>query len=128
MFAYKRNTGVLILCLAALCYSDHIARANTESNTWHFKISARHRPGTYWWCPGSAWDKENVDWNLENLKAAGIGTAHIIPIYGAKGYEDREIKYLSEKWIDSLKYILNKAESLGMQIRQEASPRLVVGM
>jgi hypothetical protein len=116
MFAYKRNLGVLILCLLALCCLNHIARANTESNSWPFEILARHRPGTYWWCPGSAWDKENIDWNLENLKAGGIGTAHIVPIYSAKGYEDREITYLSEKWNDSLKYILNKADSLGMQI------------
>ncbi len=61
-----------------------------DNGGWPFEIGVGQRPGTYWWTPGSAWDKESIDWNLENLKAGGIGTAHVVPIYGAKGYEDRE--------------------------------------
>jgi hypothetical protein len=116
MFTYKQNPGRAILCLLTLCCVNHVTRANTDSGRWPFQITAVHKPGTYWWCPGSAWDTESIDWNIENLKAGGIGTAHIVPIYGAKGYEDRNINYLSEKWIDSLKYILKKADALGMQI------------
>jgi len=84
--------------------------------SWPFEISVTHRPGTYWWCPGSAWDRQSIDWNLEKLKAGGIGTAHIVPIYGAKGYEDRYIRYLSEEWVQSLQYILKKAQALGLQV------------
>jgi len=116
IITYKRNPSKAILGLIVLCCLNLVAQANTESDSWPFEIAVVHRPGTYWWCPGSAWDKESIDWNLENLKAGGIGTAHIVPIYGAKGYEDRSITYLSDKWIDSLRYILKKADSLGMQI------------
>ncbi len=103
--------GVLVLCCSVVS-----TRASDESTSWPFAIEVQHRPGTYWWCPGSAWDRESIDWNLENLKAGGIGTIHIVPIYGAKGYESRYIPYLSEKWIESLQYILTKAKSLGLQV------------
>lgn len=112
----KRNPVAFFLFLIVLFCISHANQVWAESSSWPFEITVVHRPGTYWWCPGSAWDKESIDWNLENFKAGGIGTAHIVPIYGAKGYEDRNIIYLSDKWIDSLKYILDKAESLGMQI------------
>ena len=104
-------TGLIVLCCL---HCGIITKAAQKS--WPFEITVMHRPGTYWWCPGSAWDSESIDWNLENLKAGGIGTAHIVPIYGAKSYEDRYITYLSKEWIDSLQYILQKAELLGMQI------------
>jgi hypothetical protein len=105
--------GFVILILGC-CYGDLTAKP--DQGDWPFEITVTHRPGTYWWCPGNAWDTESIDWNLENLKAGGIGTAHIVPIYGAKGYEDRYLTYLSDEWVDSLQYILQKASSLGMQI------------
>lgn len=116
MIDYMRNSSAAFLCVLTMCFSHPLAQAVTQSGNWPFEIGVEHRPGTYWWCPGSAWDRESIDWNLENIKAGGIGTAHIIPIYGAKGYEDRYIAYLSGKWIDSLQYILKKADSLGMRI------------
>ncbi len=116
MSRYKPSGVFVIASFIVVCslYGGVMAKDNTGS--WPFEITVMQRPGTYWWCPGSAWDAESIDWNLENLKAGGIGTAHIIPIYGAKGYEDRYIIYLSKEWIDSLEYILKKAKSLGMQI------------
>jgi len=112
-----KPSGVfVIMILTVMCCLHCAVSAGTNEGSWPFEITVVHRPGTYWWCPGSAWDAESIDWNLENLKAGGIGTAHIVPIYGAKGYEDRYITYLSREWIDSLQYILEKAESLGMQI------------
>ena len=89
---------------------------HASSQRWPFAIAVQHRPGTYWWCPGSAWDKESIDWNLEQLREGGIGTVHIVPIYGAKGYEARYIPYLSDEWAKWLQYILQKAHSLGMQV------------
>ncbi|MCP4311768.1 MAG: hypothetical protein GY790_10930, partial [Bacteroidetes bacterium] len=53
------------------------------------EVTPEAKPGTYWWTTGSAWDKESIDWNLSKLKEGGIGTVHIVPIYCAKGYEDR---------------------------------------
>lgn len=41
---------------------------------WVFEITPQCRPGTYWWCPGSAFDKESIKWNLDKMKDAGFGT------------------------------------------------------
>ncbi|RKY08405.1 MAG: glycoside hydrolase family 2 [Planctomycetota bacterium] len=116
MGVYKYCLCAAIVVIAAICCLGCAGDTNVASGVWPFEIEVRHRPGTYWWCPGSAWDEESIDWNLENLKAGGIGTVHIVPIYGAKGYEDRYITFLSKEWVEKLQYILKKAESLGMQV------------
>lgn len=103
------TTILIILALSWGAFGD-------SNSDWPFEIQVQHKPGTYWWCPGSAWDKESIDWNLENLKNGGIGTVHIVPIYGAKGYEDRYIQFLSNEWIESFQYILQKADALGLQV------------
>ncbi len=83
---------------------------------WPLEVSIQCRPGTYWWAPGSAFDHASIDWNLEQLKAGGIGTVHIIPIYGAKGYEDQYIQYLSPEWMAMLDYVVKKAEQMDMLV------------
>ncbi len=83
---------------------------------WPLQIKAIHRPGVYWWGPGSAYDEANIDWNFEQMHRAGIGNVHVIPIYGAEGYEDRYLTYLSPKWMAMLDHIVRKARSLGMHV------------
>lgn len=74
------------------------------------------RPWTYWWWMGSAVDKENLSQLLETYSEAGIGGVHIIPIYGAEGYEDKFIDYLSPEWLEMLEFTVAKAEELGMGV------------
>lgn len=83
---------------------------------WPLAIEAQHRPGTIWWCPGSTWDQASIDHNLEALAGGGIGTVHVVPIYGAKGYEDRVLPYLSPAWLTMFGAILEKADALGLQV------------
>lgn len=116
MSKHKHNGIYSVTILLVSLLWQYTTMAESDMGNWPFEITVAHRPGTYWWCPGSAWDRESITWNLENLKAGGIGTAHIVPIYGAKGYEDRYIHYLSKEWVESLQYILKKADSLGIQV------------
>jgi hypothetical protein len=111
---YSWGVGILYL-IAGVCLSCFFGNTS-YAGEWPIPIEIQHKPGTYWWSPGSAWDPESIDWNLQNLKEGGIGTVHIIPIYGAKGYEDRTIPFLSDRWNESLQTILKKAESLGLQV------------
>ena len=53
------------------------------------------RPWTRWWWLGSAVDEANLTRQLEQLAAAGFGGVEICPIYGAKGWEDRYVPFLS---------------------------------
>lgn len=74
------------------------------------------RPWAYWWWMGSAVDPDNLTRELERYRAAGYGGVHIIPIYGARGYEHRYIPYLSPKWMEMMGHAVSEAARLGMGV------------
>ena len=112
-FSRFSTISKFIICTVILLICSEMGQC---SEKWVFDITAQCRPGTYWWCPGSAFDKESIDWNLEKISEAGFGTAHVIPIYGAEGYEDRYIEYLSSRWMRMYEHIVGKAGELGVQV------------
>lgn len=107
---------IVLAILSTIAFSQASPSYTTETSDWPFEIQVQHKPGAYWWSPGSAWDLETIDWNLKTLSDGGIGTIHIIPIYGARGYEERYIPFLSDEWVSALDTILETAESLGIQV------------
>ena len=52
-------------------------------------ITRECRPWSYWWWMGSAVDPTNLVRELQRYADAGWGGVHIIPIYGAKGWENQ---------------------------------------
>jgi len=76
--------------------------------------AAACRPWAYWWWMGSAVDGENLTRELTRYRDAGMGGVHIIPIYGAKGWEDRAIPYLSPRWMEMMAHAVAEARRLGM--------------
>lgn len=74
------------------------------------------RPWAYWWWMGSAVDRTNLTRELTRYAAAGYGGVHIIPIYGAKGWETNYISYLSPRWMEMLGYTVSEARRLGMDV------------
>jgi len=74
------------------------------------------RPWAYWWWLASAVDPANLTRELQRYRKAGMGGLHIVPIYGAKGYEDRYIDYLSPKWMEMLAHAVAEARRLGMDV------------
>ncbi|PPK88422.1 alpha-L-rhamnosidase-like protein [Neolewinella xylanilytica] len=74
------------------------------------------RPWTYWWWMGSAVNKQDITRQLEQFAASGLGGVHIIPIYGAKGYEDQFLDFLSEPWMEMAAYTITEADRLGMGV------------
>jgi hypothetical protein len=79
-------------------------------------LTAEHRPWTRWWWLGSAVDKPNLTRSLEEFKQAGIGGVEICPIYGAKGYEDKFIDFLSPKWMEMLAHTTAEGKRLGVGV------------
>lgn len=79
-------------------------------------IKRECRPGAYWWWLGSAVDPTNLTRELQRYRDAGMGAVHIIPIYGAKGWEDRFIPYLSPKWMEMLRHTVTEARRLDLNV------------
>jgi hypothetical protein len=74
------------------------------------------RPWSYWWWLGSAVDATNITRELTRYRDAGWGGVHIIPIYGAKGWEDRYLDYLSSEWMAMLRHTVEEANRLGLGV------------
>ena len=74
------------------------------------------RPWSYWWWMANAVDEANITRELETFQKAGWGGVHIIPIYGAKGYEARTIEYLSPRWMQVMGHSVAEARRLGMDV------------
>lgn len=100
----------LMMAVCALC-----GTGDAQGSPWP-EGGPETRPWSYWWWMGSAVDEANLRRELELVRAAGWGGLHIIPIYGAKGWEDRYIEYLSPKWLDMLRYTVSEARRLELGV------------
>ncbi|WP_198664886.1 glycosyl hydrolase [Lewinella sp. IMCC34191] len=74
------------------------------------------RPWTYWWWMGSAVNKTEIKRQLTLFAESGLGGVHIIPIYGAKGYEEQFLPFLSESWLEMAVYTVDEADKLNMGV------------
>jgi hypothetical protein len=107
-----------ILCALSLLFFAGMATpmlAADESLAWP-AITSPTRPWTYWWWMGSAVDRTNLTRELQRYREAGLGGVHIIPIYGAKGWESNYISYLSPKWMEMLDYTVSEAQRLDLGV------------
>ncbi len=113
-----RASIVFGTCLLATAWSLGFVTSAfaDEAIPWPQTIGTQHWPGAYWWCPGSAWNEDDIAYNLKTMHDGGIRNAHIVPIYGAKGYEDRYIDFLSPEWMHMLDFIVQTGKSLDMNV------------
>ena len=74
------------------------------------------KAGARWWIFGSAVDTANIRWNMEQYASHGIGALEITPIYGVQGEDSREIPYLSDKWMEMLRFTMEQGKRLGIEI------------
>jgi hypothetical protein len=90
-------------------------RAADDPFAWP-PITLQTKPWAFNWWMGSAVDKTNLTKELQRYHDAGLGGIHIIPIYGAKGFEDKYINYLSPQWMEMLGWAVSEAHRLGMGV------------
>jgi hypothetical protein len=95
-----------------LTFSPVILIAQTTS--WPM-INTEMRPGTRWWWMGSAVDKANLTYNLDEYARAGMGTVEITPIYGVQNNDKNNIQFLSADWMQMLGHTESETKRLGMQ-------------
>lgn len=80
------------------------------------EITRENKPWTRWWWPGSAADPAGLTRQMEQLAAAGLGGVEITPIYGARGYEDRYVEFLSPRWVELLEHVGHEGRRLGLGV------------
>lgn len=83
-----------------------------------FKNPATHyRPFVRWWWNGNKIEKSELARELKLLKDAGIGGVEINPISFPSNTDDMgiaSVEWLSDEWIDLLKFTLEEAKKLDM--------------
>jgi hypothetical protein len=92
-----------------------IAAPRNSDLAWP-EITQQQKPWTYWWWMASAVDEKNIKRELMRYRDAGLGGVHIIPIYGARGYESNFISYLSPRWMQMMGYTVREANRLGLGV------------
>lgn len=105
----KKRLGLALF--AALLIQVH----EGKSQDWP-SVTKEMKPWTRWWWLGSAVDTKNIDRELTLFDKAGFGGVEITPIYGAKGYENRYVKFLSPDWMNLLRFTVQKSNALGMGV------------
>ena len=106
---------VLALLVALLAFAFAQSASSQIAGAWP-AITREQRPWAYWWWMGSAVDRTNLSRELTRYHDAGYGGVHIIPIYGAKGWESNYISYLSPRWIETLKFTVAEANRLDLGV------------
>ncbi len=104
----KRFLAILIGCAMA-------SSSGWAQQLWP-EVTKEMKPWTRWWWLGSAVDKPNLSREIKLLNEAGFGGVEVTPIYGAKGYENRYIPFLSDKWMDMLAFTVDQARTHQMGV------------
>jgi hypothetical protein len=105
----------LPLLLAAFFLAAAVAAIAADELAWP-PITAQTKPWAFNWWMGSAVDKTNLTKELQRYHDAGLGGIHIIPIYGAKGFESKYLNYLSPEWMEMMGWAVSEAHRLGMGV------------
>jgi hypothetical protein len=105
IFAKAAAAFCLLIALPFSCFAQQWPTVNPEA-----------KPGSRWWWLGSAVDKENLQWNMQEYARHGIGALEITPLYGVQGNDRNNIPYLSDKWMEMLRYTQEQGRQNGIEI------------
>jgi len=106
--------GMALVCLFLLyfpCQSQPI-----DGTAGWPKVTKEAKPWSRWWWMGSAVDEANLTSLMAKYGSAGFGGLEITPIYGAVGYEQKYLSFLSPEWMKMLDVSVREARKNGMGI------------
>ena len=78
--------------------------------------TATMKPWVYNWWMGSAVDAAGLEYKCRELADKGFGGFHVIPTYGAKGYEKQWKGLLSPEWVGAWNLAAELAARRGLGI------------
>ncbi len=109
-----------VICyVAAVCLFlvPSMAFGGNDCKSGWGQVEDSCRPFVRWWWNGDKLQKEEITRELELLKDAGIGGVEINPIEFPSKVDTSGIKslvWLSDEWIDMLKYTFDEALRIGL--------------
>ncbi|MDQ2864130.1 MAG: glycoside hydrolase family 2, partial [Bacteroidota bacterium] len=114
-------SGILFLNSISSFARPNFGEGNEQKKVSLYQLfkepAAQYRPYVRWWWNGDKIEKAELARELRILKNAGIGGVEINPISFPSRTDDMSIpsaEWLSDEWIDLLKFTLEEAKSLGM--------------
>lgn len=99
---------LVIFCISVL-------NVSAQQNPWP-EPTKENKPWARWWWMGNAVDTGNLTIAMRNYQEVGFGGLEIAPIYGAKGFEDRYLQFLSPAWVDKLRFTVHEGTRLDMGV------------
>ncbi|TKC01526.1 glycosyl hydrolase [Pedobacter cryotolerans] len=120
--SFLQKTTILsaasVMMLNNTSFSKSIANTFMQLVDDDFKNpSANYRPFVRWWWNGNKIEKTELARELKLLKDAGIGGVEINPISFPSDTDDMgipSVEWLSDEWIDLLKFTLDEAKKLDL--------------
>ncbi|NOX66834.1 MAG: hypothetical protein GXO85_13835, partial [Chlorobi bacterium] len=111
----KIQLFIYIILLLVLCNNTQIAQSSLDQHISNFiEPPMDYWPHTRWWWPGNATSKENITYELEQMRSHGIRGVEQITM--APVYEKGNSKYLSDDYMELVKYTVKEAKRLGMEV------------
>ncbi|PPL04387.1 glycosyl hydrolase [Parapedobacter indicus] len=105
------NIGPIYLVIFCISVLD----VSAQQNPWP-EPTKESKPWARWWWMGNAVDTENLTAAMSKYSEVGIGGLEIAPIYGARGFEDRYLQFLSPAWVDRFQFALREGDRLDLGI------------
>ena len=102
----KRGLTYLLLSLMSLC---------AVAQQWPV-AQPEAKPGARWWWLGSAVNESDLQWNMQEYASHGIGTLEITPLYGVQGNDANNVPFLSNRWMELLRFTEDEGRRDGIQI------------
>ena len=65
---------------------------------------------------GSAVNQADLKWNMQEYAKTGIGALEITPIYGVQGNKQNELQFLSDEWMEALRFVEDEGKRDGLLI------------
>lgn len=114
----KLRTILLSFFAFAVCgsASANACRSDAEKLPEWPTPTMESRPWVYNWWMGSAVDAEGLENQCREMVAKGFGGFHVIPIYGAKGWESKYREYLSDSWVEGWNMAVRTARRYGLGV------------
>jgi hypothetical protein len=113
----KRNLIILSFLLLIAYISD--AQQYTGIGNDVVEVNFKNPPAdcwphTRWWWPGNPVSKEEITFELEQMRSHGIRGVEQISM--GEVYEKGNIPYLSDEFMEMLKHTVKEARRLGMEV------------